>query len=402
MLSEVLQQAAQKYMLRNDGNSVEELAERHVDEELEFYEAALQDKMKFSVVFNSLKEDGTLEYKGGSSRVRIILPPVKSSRGSLTFANRLNRAYNVVVSGITMGQNGEQIVTVKLATNFSEDDRKDVIVALKNILSDFSNYILENYKERIETEKEEAFNKFCATLDPEKNSEQIDRTLRITEESAVSEILEELISDALKKQQKGEQLTQQEQELTELVLPAKVFATRPKGRDTIKAAVDIVGMHITGTISPKFWMDRYTDAEVYRNELNILHGKIMKVAVIGYVKATDEFVCSRRILQASIWDDIEHYFEVGDIVQIRCIRTDEGAFYGRIVGEVRKNGSDEERVVSEFQGVNICCQYPNTKRALNNNLKIKVGGIYLGKIRSIDKKNHKIMARPFLEGGSWQ
>lgn len=391
---EILQKATEQFMKKNNGNSVEDLAERRMDEQMDFYERALRDKVKFSVVFNKMRSDGTLICVG--EYVNIILRP-QSNKYNQTFAERLNRAYNVVVSEIEVK---EHSVVVELATEFTEGERNDVMREIKSLYTQAAGYVMSHYEEEIMEEKKRAFHSYCLALDPEKDSQKIDHIMKVAEDRGIGNILEKLIAEAYYKEETGEVLSEEERLFADLVLPAKVYSIRPKNSETVKAAVDLVGMRIGATILPKHWLDRYTDVDLYRNELSMLIGSTISVAVIGYNSRLNEYICSRRAISASIWDTIDDYFAVGDIVQIRCINTMPSRFFGRIVGGVdEKEGNTVS--ISEFQGVSISCDYPNSQNAIRNNMQIRIGGIYLGKIRRIDKEHRIIFARSFRESGKW-
>lgn len=389
---EILKRASERFLRKSDGSVVEDIYEQHQDERMEFYEDALRNKTPFSVVFSVLQDDGTMVCHGEGG-VRIVLPGNPNRRGQ-TFSGRLNQSYNVLVKKIDTRNNE---VCVALANMFSESERTQVMREIKQMLAHVTKDIEAEYTEQIKSEQDSAFEQHCTKLDMDKDADQIERILESAKDRFIGNIIEERIKKAYEKIKHGENLTLEEEQYYNLILPARIFAIRPNGNDSVCAAIDILGMYINGIIYPRHWVDRYSSGNIFRSELDSLIGSAINVAIIGFNAKRNEFVCSHRILQSSVWDNIENYFKEGDILQVRCVRKLENRYYGRIVGKI----GDSEDAVEEFRRIEIIGQYPSSNNAIMHNVTVKEGGIYQCKISRIDKDKKLLIAKTIRDSGKW-
>lgn len=389
---EILKRASERFLRKSDGSVVEDIYEQHQDERMEYYEEALRNKTPFSVVFSVLQDDGTMVCHGEGG-VRIVLPGNPNRRGQ-TFSGRLNQSYNVLVKKIDTRNNE---VCVALANMFSESERTQVMREIKQMLAHVTKDIEAEYTEQIKSEQDSAFEQHCTKLDMDKDADQIERILESAKDRFIGNIIEERIKKAYEKIKHGENLTLEEEQYYNLILPARIFAIRPNGNDSVCAAIDILGMYINGIIYPRHWVDRYSSGNIFRSELDSLIGSAINVAIIGFNAKRNEFVCSHRILQSSVWDNIENYFKEGDILQVRCVRKLENRYYGRIVGKI----GDSEDAVEEFRRIEIIGQYPSSNNAIMHNVTVKEGGIYQCKISRIDKDKKLLIAKTIRDSGKW-
>ena len=368
-----------------DVESEEQLAEQKQNEKIEYYLDVMQKKEIFSVVFNRMKEDGTLICVG--EYVQIIMLP-DESRNDLTKVVRLNHPHNVTVSEVDASEKIVYVKQVSPAHRYIEDNRAKVMTVLKELLSDVRKYVVATYQEDIEKEKAIAFEKYCKELNMETDSAKIDSALAGAEESVITRVIEQQTGLAYAKHMNKEILTEIEEKFLRLVVPAKLYSQYELTNTPI-AAVDILGLRINGTIRPTRWCERYTENDLFRSEVAILIGRKFPVVILGYNERRDSFVCSKRAVQLSAWHNIEKYFSVGDLINVRCVEIIRGNRYiGRITGVSGKDAS-------EFTRLNVLCYFPDSANAKKKKVVIKPGGVYVAKIQRIVAKDHVMTASTF-------
>lgn len=388
MSMEKLQEAAKRFLQKSSGNFIDEVVQQHMGERIEFYESALMHKTKIGIVFNRLKVDGTLVCVCDGLD---IIMPAEVARGNVQFAGRLNHPFNVQVTEVDAKN---KVVYVRPASEYSVKEQEELRQELNRLIQLATGYVKEHYEDEINAAKEADFKRYCAGLDMVKDADEIDRQMESSEDVAIGNILERLIGDAYFKKEKQETLTEEEKLFNRLILPARIFAARNSGTNNTRAMVDILGMHIRGIILPKHWLDRYTDKELYERELNAILGQAVTVAVLG-INRNNEYICSRRVLETSIWSEIDRYFSVGEIIQVCCVKRTDRRYIGRVVG------SEDGTNASEFQRIQIMCDMPESLKAESYNVSVTEGGVYLCKIRRIDAKNKFILAKTIRTGGRW-
>lgn len=368
-----------------DVESEEQLAEQKQNEKIEYYLDMMQKKEIFSVVFNRMKEDGTLICVG--EYVQIVMLP-DTSRDDLTKVVRLNHPHNVVVSEVDAAEKVVYVRQISATRKYIEDNRAKVVIVLKGILNDVRSYVSTNYQEEIEKEKSSAFEKYCNGLDIESDSEQIDSIITGAEDGAISKIIEQQVGLAYAKYMNKEALTEMEERFLRLVVPAKLYSQYELTNMPI-AAVDILGLRINGTIRPNRWCERFTENNLFRSEVSILIGRKFPVAILSYNEKRDSFACSKRAVQLSAWDNIEKYFSVGDLINVRCVEIiKDNRYIGRITGVTGKDAS-------EFTRLNVLCYFPDSENAQKKNVIVKPGGVYVAKIQKIIAKDHVMTASTF-------
>ena len=382
----VLERASNRFLARTQGVTVEQLAEQHMNDTMNYYEQALRNNETFSVVFNKMKADGTLICVG--DYVQIVLPPA-NIRGSLSFAGRLNRTYNVQATEIDARK---KEIIVKLPDNFTKQEHDEVFSTLMDLFEQQADYVRKNYSERIEAAKDKAYENYCSEMNAEKESNQIDKIMETAERTEIGAIIESLVQDAYVRYKAGESLSKEDRDFLNMIVPAKVYSIH--GDANARCAIDLFGMHIDGVIRKNYWKDRYTNSSIYRTEVTGMLGSNIDVAIIGYNPRLKAFECSRKALTESIWNSIEQYVAVGDLIQVRCMDKGKKSFHGMIVGKT----ADETKT---FNDITILCDYPDSLNAQAHGVIVYVGGIYLCKVRKINKERKFISAITFRQGGNW-
>ena len=392
-LSKILQNARDAFLGTHSENLSESIEKSKSDETLEFFLNAMEKKESVSIVFTTLKEDGTLVCDGAF--VTIEMAPYGDDVRRMTYAERMNRRWEVRVTSVDR-KNGK--VKVERVSSRPEY-RTQVISELKKVVNSAREYIRENNRDYIENYKDQIYIKRCADLDEDKDSAVIKAIMDGAEARAVTDLIENFATSGYKKQIDDEPLTYEEElVVTQLIVPAKVYNCVPikPGAEEHKVGVDLLGLHITGDVYARSWMDRINSPSIMKMDAAGMSGEIIQVVVCEYNPRFDNFICSRKALQFSQWQAVERHLHVGDLVQVRAMDVYDGYYIGVLTGSFGGGNVDP------YSGLVIRCDFPTSRNAIENNVAISSGNVYVCKIRVVDREKKFINAKTIRNAGKWE
>lgn len=387
--NDLLEHAKQELLDKAGADYEEVIEEAKANATIEFYQEKMLKKEPIGVVFSTIRADGT-KTSITSSGVQIIMAPPAVMEASFA---QINRVHKVSILEVDAANKIVRVVGLSKPLS-SEKDR--CRFAIKKLYKEAKAVIEQKYASELENSERETFEKHCRDMDMDTEEDAIKTILSNGRARKLEELMEQEIGVAYKKKESGEELTKSDQLFCSLILPARVFSKRESqrkdGSAIVKGMVDLCGLKIPAIVPSKYWQNRFTSDDEYLSILSRSMNTVINVAIVGI--RYDQIFCSRRVLKPSPWENIEEYFKPDDVISIMYVgpSQQEGSFFGRLV--TQENGQ-----YGEYQDINILCDYPSSKRALELGVTVQPGGVYLAKVHKVNAEKHLFTASVVRNAG---